>query len=219
VQHWQLPFLGLVELPAELTEFEIRYFFTFTAMEREAIFTRRGDHHRLAVALQIGKLKMTGCPLDAFDSLPTPVLKHLSLELNIATPELASLRTLYGRFRTVYDHQALAIQCLGFHPFTEHRRRMLALRIRDQAHQTFTIHRLVEFAKRWLYDRRIVIPADRLLRDLARRAYAHTEAAFLDTVRRQIPEEMRKSWDEALLTSRRDGILPWSGYNGHPGVN
>jgi hypothetical protein len=26
MQHWQLPFLGLAELPAELTEFEIRYF-------------------------------------------------------------------------------------------------------------------------------------------------------------------------------------------------
>ena len=47
MQHWQLPFLGLAELPAELTEFEIRYFFTFPAREREAIFTRRGDHHRL----------------------------------------------------------------------------------------------------------------------------------------------------------------------------
>jgi hypothetical protein len=33
MQHWQLPFLGLAELPAELTEFEIRSFFTFPAKE------------------------------------------------------------------------------------------------------------------------------------------------------------------------------------------
>jgi Domain of unknown function (DUF4158) len=81
-------------------EFEIRYFFTFTAAEREAIFSRYRDSHRLAVALQIGKLNMTGRPLDALDSLPTSVLKHLSTELHLATPELASLRTLYGRNRT-----------------------------------------------------------------------------------------------------------------------
>ena len=60
VQHWQVPFLGLQETPPELTDFEIRYFFTFTAKEREAIFSRYGDHHRLAVALQIGMIKMTG---------------------------------------------------------------------------------------------------------------------------------------------------------------
>jgi hypothetical protein len=64
VQHWQLPFLGLSEIPAELTEFEIRYFFTLTAKEREAVFSRHGNHHRLAVALQIGMIKMAGRTLD-----------------------------------------------------------------------------------------------------------------------------------------------------------
>ena len=29
MQHWQLPFLGLHTFPTDLTEFEIRYFFTF----------------------------------------------------------------------------------------------------------------------------------------------------------------------------------------------
>jgi hypothetical protein len=88
---------------------------------------------------------------------------------------------------------------------------MLELRMRSEAHQTFTIHRLVEFAKRWLYDRRIVIPADRLLRDLARRASAHTEQALLDAVHRQIPEKVLTSWDEALLRPHQDGIstLEW----------
>jgi hypothetical protein len=61
VQHWQLPFLGLRTFPVELTAFEIRYFFSFTITEREAISSRHGDFHRLAAALQIGFLKMTGC--------------------------------------------------------------------------------------------------------------------------------------------------------------
>jgi hypothetical protein len=36
-----------------------------------------GDRHRLAVALQIGMLKMTGRTLDAFETVPPPVLRHL----------------------------------------------------------------------------------------------------------------------------------------------
>ena len=121
MQHWQLPFLGLEAFPAELTEFEIRYFFTFTTTEREGIFSRYGDHHRLATAIQIGFIKMTGCPLDAFDTLSIAVLRHLGIELDIATPELTSLRALYGRRSTLYEHQTWAAEFLSFRPFTERR--------------------------------------------------------------------------------------------------
>jgi Domain of unknown function (DUF4158) len=60
VQPWRVPFLGLQAIPPELTDCEIRSFFSLTTKEREAIFSRYGDHHRLAVALQIGMIKMTG---------------------------------------------------------------------------------------------------------------------------------------------------------------
>ena len=43
VQHWRVPFLGLQAIPPELTDFEIRYFFSYTAKERAAIFSRYGD--------------------------------------------------------------------------------------------------------------------------------------------------------------------------------
>ena len=36
-------------------------FFTFTAPEREAIFSRRGHRHRLGAAIQIGFIKLAGC--------------------------------------------------------------------------------------------------------------------------------------------------------------
>ena len=74
MQHWQLPFLGLRECPMDLTPFEIQYFFIFTSQERATIASRYGDHHRLAAALHIGFLKMTGGTLDAFDAIPLPIL-------------------------------------------------------------------------------------------------------------------------------------------------
>jgi hypothetical protein len=110
VQHWQLPFLGLHEFPADLTEFEIRYFFTFTPHEREAIVSRYGDHHRLAAAVHLGFIKMTGRTLDAFDTLPVRVLRHLGTELGLQIPELTTLRALYGCSQTLLDHQRWAAQ-------------------------------------------------------------------------------------------------------------
>ena len=40
--------------------------------------------------------------------IPEPVLKHLGRELGIAVPRLASIRGLYRRRRTLFEHQAAA---------------------------------------------------------------------------------------------------------------
>jgi hypothetical protein len=211
VQHWQLPFLGLQAFPAELTAFEIGYFFTFTATEREAIFSRYGEHHRLAAAIQIGWIKMTGCPLDAFETLPIAVLRHLGTALDIVPPELTSLRALYGRRSTLYEHQAWAAALLGFRPFTARRQRALARQVRREAHKAITLNRLVEFARRWLYERRILIPPDRRLRDLARTAYGEAEQTMYDTIHQHIPQQVLDTWEAALFTPHRGkaSVLEW----------
>ena len=211
MQHWRVPFLGLQAIPPELTDFEIRYFFSYTAKERAAIFSRYGDQHRLAVALQIGMLKMTGRTLDAFETVSPAVLRHLQTTRQIPTPELTSLRALYQRRSTLHDHQAWAIQLLDFRPLTERRQRALMRQVRHEALKAFTLNHLVEFAKRWLYERRMLIPADRRVRDLARTAYADTEHALLDAVRREIPAEVLQTWQDALFAPRQGqaSALEW----------
>ena len=182
MQHWQLPFLGLQTFPAELTAFEIRHFFSFTATEREAIFSRYGDPPSPGRRHPDRISQDDGCPLDAFDTLPIAVLSHLGTALDIAPPALTSLRALYGRRSTLYEHQAWAAELLGFRPFTERRQRALAMQVRREAHNAVTMYHLVAFAQRWLYERRILIPDNRRLRDLARTAYAEAEQAIYDMI-------------------------------------
>ena len=57
----------------------------------------------------------------------------------------------------------------------------------------------MEFAKGWLYERRMLIPADRRVRELARTAYAETEHALLDAVHREIPADVLQTWQDALF--------------------
>ena len=211
MQHWRVPFLGLQAIPSELTDFEIRYFFAYTAKEREAIFSRYGDHHRLAVALQIGMLKMTGRTLDAFETVPPAVLRHLQTTLQITTPDLTSLRALYQRRSTLHEHQAWATQLLDVRPLTERRQRTLLRQVRHEALKAFTLNHVVEFAKRWLYERRMLIPADRRVRDLARTAYTETEHALLDAVHREIPADVLQTWQDALFAPRQGqtSTLEW----------
>jgi len=70
MNHWQATFLGLKQLPRELSGFEIEAFFTFTASERALIEGRRGPSLKLGLALQIGFLRMSGRVLDAVRIVP-----------------------------------------------------------------------------------------------------------------------------------------------------
>ena len=45
---------------------------------------------------------------------------------------MASLRTLYGREKTLFDHQQVACTALGFRWMSEHQRRSLVRELRDE---------------------------------------------------------------------------------------
>ncbi len=132
VPHWQTPYLGIRTLP-QLSAWEIDYFFTLEPAECNDICGRFRGLNRLAVALQLGFLRMTGCPLDGVRILPAELLSHLGVQLDIDTPTIASVRALYRRKRTRYDHQQWAMARLGVVALTPGRRRVLVTRLRQQA--------------------------------------------------------------------------------------
>src|SRR5450755_1817847 len=123
MQGWQTTYLGLRDLPRELSAFELQAFFSFGRDELEVIARRRGDNHKLGLALHIGFVRMSGRPLNSVRAVPAVLLRHLGSVLGIETPDLASLRALYARGRTLFDHQQQACEVLGFAWMTEHQRR------------------------------------------------------------------------------------------------
>jgi Domain of unknown function (DUF4158) len=62
----------------------------------------------LGLALQIGFLRMSGRVLDAVRIVPPALWKHLGSQFGEQAPDLASLRAMYRRHRTLFDHQELA---------------------------------------------------------------------------------------------------------------
>ena len=57
-----------------MTEFEIREFFTLSAEDLRAIRVDSNKKSRLALALQVGFLRMTGAALDTYEYIPRAVL-------------------------------------------------------------------------------------------------------------------------------------------------
>jgi hypothetical protein len=70
MQDWHSTCLGRRTLPRDLSAFEIETFFNFSDPERRVIEDRRGPALKLALALQIGFLRMTGRLLEAVRIVP-----------------------------------------------------------------------------------------------------------------------------------------------------
>ncbi|MFJ3319037.1 Tn3 family transposase [Herbaspirillum huttiense] len=180
MDHWHAPYLGLRHIPAELNEFELNTFFTFSVKERALINDRRRDLYKLALALHLGFVRMTGRTLDAYKQIPKALWTHVGEQLEIAPPDIGTLRSLYDtRPRTLVDHQQLAYQTLGFGSMTEHQRRYLVRWLKETLVGRPDTSTLLMQVKCWLYEHRILIAHDRLLKRVIAEAIRSHEA-FLE---------------------------------------
>jgi hypothetical protein len=207
MQPWQLAFLGQHELPRELTLFELHYFFSFTDAERQAIGTRRRPLNQLGAALHLGFMKMSGCALNSFDMLPRKLLTHVGRELEMDVPSITSLRALYSRRSTLFEHQQWAAEMLGFRPSNEHQRRALTGVIKQESYKALTSAQLVTFARRWCYEHKLLIPGERTLIDLVRTAIPKAEQELLSVIEQAIPAAQRNQWLTAL------SVMDWRGHS------
>ena len=107
MQSWHTTYLGLKDLPRELSAFELQAFFTYSRVEREVIDARYGVPHKLGLALHMGFLRLSGRSLNAVRVVPVSLWVHLGKELGVQPPELASLKAMYARGRTLFDHRCL----------------------------------------------------------------------------------------------------------------
>jgi len=51
--------------------------------------------------------------------VPTALWRHLGEQIDVAAPDLALLRAMYRRGKSLFEHQQLACEVLGFHWLSE----------------------------------------------------------------------------------------------------
>lgn len=108
-------YLGWRRFPRELSAFEVRHFFSLTRRDREALRKRIRTRARLGAAIQLGFVRMTGTMLEALEHVPRAVFAHVAHQLALPAPELGTLRALYGRRSTLFEHQSWACAYAGLH--------------------------------------------------------------------------------------------------------
>jgi hypothetical protein len=202
---WHATFLGLRHLPREVTAFEIEVFFQFSTEEARIIEERRRPELKLGLALQIGFLRMSGRLLDAARMVPPLLWRHLGERFSVAAPDLASLRAMYRRAPTLIEHQQLAFDALGFQWLTGHHRRALVRVLRQELSRTDDRERLLGFARRWLYEHRLLIVHERLLRSMIAAARRQHEAQLAQQIDQTIEPSLMMRWRTALTAPHGAG--------------
>jgi hypothetical protein len=203
---WRSTYLGRGTLPRDLSGFEIEAFFTYSEPERRVIDDeRRTPALKLALALQIGFLRMTGRLLEALRVVPSALWRHLGTQFGIEAPDLASLRTMYRRRRTLFEQQDLACAVLGFHDLPEAQRRALVRAINAELSRTSDRQRLLQFARRWLYDRKQIIPRERELRAIIAKAIRQHETTLVREIVEAIDLKLMVEWKTTITQPREDG--------------
>jgi len=205
MQGWQTTYLGIRELPRDISAFELQTFFTFSPAEHELIEARRGAAHKLGLALHIGFLRMSGRLLNAFRIVPPLLWRHLGTQFSVDAPQVASLRTMYGRGRTLFDHQQVACEALGFRWISERQRRSLVSALRDEVSRCADREQLLVRARQWLYEHRLLIIHDRAIRTVVKAAIVQLEGETAAMIRGKVKTTILDRWCSTLADYRSDG--------------
>jgi Domain of unknown function (DUF4158) len=192
-------YLGWRRFPRELTSFEARRFFSFSARDRRELRVRYTRRLRLAGALQLGFVRLTGTTLDAFDYVPRSVLDLVGRQLELPAPQLATLRAMYRRERTLFAHQAWACAHAGFRWPDSTDMEGLHTSLITLANVTIDRARLARYAREYLYDRGCLISRGREIERQVRRAVLAVERTDVKRVEEVVPAALRDSWVSRLL--------------------
>ena len=184
---------------------EVQRFFTPTPEEKQIVLQRRSTTNRIAFALQIGFLKMTGRSLNSVELVPSEILSHLGRVIECEPPRIASIRAFYRRRRTLFEHQAAARALLRRSELSEHGSRGLTAFLRREAIGIYNGTDLATKARVWLINHGYLLPTEREIRRQTILALRHQENVLFETIVAATDEALREAWSSRLLEPAPDG--------------
>lgn len=147
---FQYRFLGAENLPNKLSDFDLNYYFRLSDDDVAAVAARFRSDRRSIAAIQMLFFRVTGTLLDRFATIPRNLLQSVGDRLSVNVPTIASLKTIYGRRQTLYEHQLWAKEYLGIKDADAAANGELDRYLRAQANEVTSIEDLLSLSRRWL---------------------------------------------------------------------
>ena len=122
-------------------------------------------------------------------------------------PDLATLRALYRRKPTRFEHHRWAVEYLGLLKLDERGAAGLQRELRERTHGTLSRARLEQHAREWLHGQVYLIPSRRRIAEHVRTVIRSVEADDHRELQRRVRSEQLQSVLQALLGLRPGGSM------------
>lgn len=198
MENWRQQYLGLEAVPPSLTEAEIDFFFTLPDTAWQIIARRRSPLSRMGLIIHIGFLRMTGRSLSSVDLIPAPVLACAARQAGMPAPHIATLRAIYRRRPTLFDHQNTAARARGLKPSGDQAIRHVTGFLRRQCRSVISRDELVRDARLWLYDHDHMLPGQRPREKLAVAAQTYALNQLKEAITKQLHPVTPTTWASEL---------------------
>ena len=190
------------QLPEELDLEELSKYFLLSSSDRAEIQECRGAVNKLGFSIQLCSLRWFGYLLPDLRNVPATIVERVMQQLEIIGPVDLSEYPQSEKTRT--GHQERIRSYLGFQKCDELQRLRLLNHLTDQVIDLPRTADLIDVACEWLYEQKIVRPANRTLQDII------TEAKIegMDRVYRLISGELtiaQKKMIDQLLEANQEG--------------
>ena len=211
IHRWQRQYLGTTTLPKTLGTAELQAFFVYSQEELDLIKTRRAAPMRIAAAIQLGFVRMTGSLLADLHSIPARLMRFVAAQLELDPIPITTLRNVYDRSKTRYEHHWWAMQVLGFRKAEDQGLAQLATFLDREAVTSPGTDYLVGRGMVWLYQHKFIAMAPRDLRTMAVRSMSKTELGLLRLIHEQVPPPTIAQWFAKVMAphSGERSALEW----------
>ena len=204
---FQSTYVGRHDFPKSLPDFQLQQWFMFNERDRRAIRKAFRSRHWIGVALQLGFLGMTGTTLRSLDYVPVAVLRHLGRQFKQPVPDIATLRSLYRRRPTRFEHQRWAVQQWGLRDFDSTTEKQLIEHLHARTNATLSRGRLEQAAREWLYRAYVAIPRPRTITVLVRGVVQSVAVQDHRDLRRYMTEYTVQGFIKELVSPRSGGTM------------
>lgn len=122
---------------------------------------RRGDHHRLGFAVQLGTVRFLGTFLTDPLAVPSAAVEYVAAQLGIGDP--ACFSAYAERAKTLYEHAWEIHRAYGYRDFAEAEVELRDFLAARAATSTEGPHALFDRATAWLIERKVLLPGVTIL--------------------------------------------------------
>ena len=168
---FHLRFVGRDVLPKSLSARDVEESFGLSAEDLLELKNGFRGNSRIGAAYQLVMLRATGRSPDAMTGIPKALLAYMTTAMGMRPTDIASLASLYRDAHTSGQHKEWARTRAGFKLVDDDVRAALLDSLHRLSATAVSVDDLVKQGEMWLYEKRRVLPGDRVIRDLARQAF------------------------------------------------